>query len=235
MEVKFFTSVMYGNVSEVREILRLNPCLDVNWKSAKVNGWSALHLSCANGLPAIVSLLLAHPDIDVNLKEAYGCTPFYWACSNGRTSCVLLLLEESTIRVSEPSNGGYTPLSNVAHSGFLDIIRWWMVSGRDLDLGTPGNKDTDAVWRAGKVEKWHGETTQKDKRKIATLLEKFLEVNNNNREDNNPASRFFLMTGRLPLDLQMVMCHRLVSSSRDIILGLESEMAFRNLVKRMTH
>jgi len=49
----------------------------------------------------------------------------------------------------------------------------------------------------------------------------------------SPAARFFKIAGRLPLELQMIMCFRQVGSDKEIIPGKESEVAFRELARRI--
>ena len=66
----------------------------MNWKG-EYYGWAALHVACRNGHDKIVTMLLAHPDIDVNQKTNTGATPFLFSCSNGRTVCVRLLLKDA--------------------------------------------------------------------------------------------------------------------------------------------
>jgi len=47
------------------------------------------------------------------------------------------------------------------------------------------------------------------------------------------AARFFNIVRRLPLELQMMLCHRVVGSPKEIIPGKESEEAFKNLARRL--
>jgi len=44
-----------------------------------------------------------------------------------------------------------------------------------------------------------------------------------------PAARFFNIAAQLPLELQMVLCFRLAGSAKEIILGKDSEVAFKEL------
>ena len=110
MEEKFYLAAKYGKVEEVKEILRNNPSLNVNWEDD--TGWTALFAACFFGLhDSVASILLTHPTIDVNLKNDDGKTPFSSACSQGKTSFVRLLLRDSRVKVNEPENdNGYTPL-----------------------------------------------------------------------------------------------------------------------------
>ena len=49
-----------------------------------------------------------------------------------------------------------------------------------------------------------------------------------------PEARFFNVVGHLPLELQMVLCFRLVGSGKEIIPGKDSEVAFKELAKRLS-
>ena len=61
------------------------------------------------------------------------------------------MLKDSRVKVNEPDNDGSTPLWCAAYYGHLDIIKWWIASGREMDLGKPGDVDkTDAIGVAKK-------------------------------------------------------------------------------------
>ena len=65
-------AVSYGDVKKVVELMRQDPGFDVNTDKTG-NGWTFLHFACQDGKRyAVIPLLLAHPDIDVNLKDAGG-------------------------------------------------------------------------------------------------------------------------------------------------------------------
>jgi len=49
----------------------------------------------------------------------------------------------------------------------------------------------------------------------------------------SPAARYFSIAMSLPLELQMVLCHRVVGSDKEIILGNESEAAFKALTNAL--
>lgn len=57
-------------------------------------------------------------------------------------------------------------------------------------------------------------------------------------DEKNPAltgktRRFFKMITKLPLEMQMVLCHRMFGSPRDVISGREAEPAFKWLVRQV--
>jgi len=49
----------------------------------------------------------------------------------------------------------------------------------------------------------------------------------------SPAARFFSIARRLPLELQMVLCFRQVGSAKEIIQGKLSEVAFKELTRKL--
>ena len=124
MEETLFDAADNGRAKEVKSILRKNPSLNVNWKNEGESAWTALYAACENGHDSVVSILLAHPDIDPNLKDEYGITPFMTACYNGNPSCVRLLLQDRRVLVNEPNNYGETPLRRAADRGHHDVIKW---------------------------------------------------------------------------------------------------------------
>ena len=103
-------AVKEGDARKLAELIRQDPGFDVNMALDGI-GSTLLHHACnGNSRSAVIPLLLAHPDIDVNVKDQGGCTPFYWACRYGRPSCVREMLKDSRVNVNESDNDGFTPL-----------------------------------------------------------------------------------------------------------------------------
>ena len=50
-------------------------------------------------------------------------------------------------------------------------------------------------------------------------------------EAQTPAGRFFVIAKRLPMELQMCLCHMVVGSTKQNILSRDSEFAFKRLAK----
>jgi len=66
VEKQFHDATFSDRVSEVSSLLRDHPEINVNW--ANEEQWTAHHVE-------VVKLLLAHPDIDVNVKEWVDALP----------------------------------------------------------------------------------------------------------------------------------------------------------------
>jgi len=245
-------AVEKGDVKRLATLMRQDPGFNVNEQNG--DGFVLLHYACGgDSRSAVIPLLLAHPDIDVNVKNNDGCTPFYWACLYGPTSCIREMLKDPRVEVNEPNNYGRTPLWPAARNGYLDGIKWWIASGREMDLGKAGDEWTDAIGSA----KVYGN------REVITLLERFksdaaqtkhamrvkigwydgaaaevfalvvfvsdglLQINETTTA--TPAARFFSIARRLPLELQMIVCYLVVGSAKETIPNKESEVAFKSL------
>jgi len=168
------------------------------------------------------------------------------------------MLKDPRVNVKTSDNQGRTPLWRAAYYGHLDIIKWWIASGREMDLGEPEIKGMDVI----KVAKEKGETG------IVTLLERIQENPLETRHavrvelgwydelaaemfalvvfvsdgllqtketttSLSPAARFFSIARQLPLELQMVLCYRVVGSPREIVRDKKSEAAFKSLAERL--
>jgi hypothetical protein len=254
MEQKLKDAAYYGREEEARKILKENKEINVNWGDE--SGYTALHGACNEAQDKVVTMLLAHPDIDVNQKSTYGSTPFLFACASGNTTCVQLMLKDARVKVNEPDNYGHPPLWFAAESGYLKLIQWWIASGREMDLGQPEKEYNDAIGGAKKYWKTevisllerfrdYPEETRYQVRVELGCLEEMaaeifalavflcdglLELKEENRAG---AARFFRMAKKLPMELQMVLCHRVVGSAGGNIPGEQREVAFKELTRRI--
>jgi len=250
-------AVKKGDAKKVAELIRQGPRFKVNMDHG--GGSTLLHYACeGDSRSAVIPLLLAHPDIDVNLTNMFGCTPFLYACCYGNTSCVREMLKDSRVKPNEPDDDGWTPLYLAARGGHLDIIRWWIASGREMDIGKPGDVEKmDAIGKAkenGKTEVvtllegfksdaaqtryamrvevgWYDELAAEMFALVVFVSDGLLQINDTTT--TTPAARYFKIARSLPLELPMVLCHRQVGSGKEIIPGKESEVAFRELAKRL--
>ena len=254
MEQTLSKAAFNGKEEATREILREYKGIDVNWKDN--HGRTALHYACDEGHDKIVTLLLAHPDIDVNQKDPFRRSPFLLACWNKKNACVQLLLKDVRVKINEPDEGDHTPLWSIAWSGYIELIKFLIASGREIDLGQAGNRKNDAIGVAEKsgrtevislLKKFRcnpGETRREVRRELGWLGEEeakifalviflcdgLLEIKGKNTSE---AARFFRVIERLPMELQIVLCCRVVGSMRMNISGEQREDAFKNLAKEL--
>ena len=252
MEERFWEAAKNGDAKEEEAILREVPTVDVNWGNELSFSWTALHVAAEKGHSAIVSMLLVHPNINVNAEDRDGNTPFLAACFGGYTSCVRLLLKDPRVKVNEPNEGGYTALSWATQKGHLDVIKW-IASEREMDLVSPDvlavareENQAEVVTLLERFQENPVETTHAVRVELGCLEELAAEIFalvvfisdgllqvGGGDQSTTPTGRFFSMGRRLPLELQMILCYRAVGSAKEMILAMASEAAFRNLAERI--
>ena len=70
-------AVREGDVKKLAELMRQDPGFKVNMAVDDGYRCTLLHFACyEESSSAVIPLLLAHPDIDVNAKNIYGGAPF---------------------------------------------------------------------------------------------------------------------------------------------------------------
>jgi len=126
-----------------------------------------------------------------------------------------------------------------------------------MDLGTPGDVGkTDAIgvakeWGHAKVVTllerfkenpggtrhvmrvdlgWYGALAAEIFALMVFVSDGLLQFNDTTP---SPAARFFDIAKLLPLELQMLLCFRQVGSAKEIIRGKESEVAFKELARKL--
>ena len=237
---EWWNAVEEGNVREMRELLDDDPFLDVN--ATDEEGLTALHLACDKGFSDTVGFLLSQPGIDVNQKTLDGEeeTPFMLACKAGDPFCTSHLLRDPRVKLNVRDSRGYTPLRWASFYGYGEIVRDWLISGREMDLGQPGDDFTDAIGIA-----------KSSYPQIATLLESaacshremqaaslfalvcfvsedLLKVRQRG-VNRSCGSQFFSVAGRLPPELQMKLCCISSGHRGDTVLSTVSQKALRDL------
>ena len=116
-------------MTSVKDLLRKNPTLDVNWEDDK--GITALHAACKHNRADVVTLLLNHPSIEINKKTKNKETPFFVAVNHSSVECAQLLLHDPRVDIVE-GRGSRTPLKEAAELDTLDILKLIIVSQRDI-------------------------------------------------------------------------------------------------------
>ena len=66
---------------------------------------------------------------------------------------------------------------------------------------------------------------------IIFLCDDLLNIKERERETQTAAGRFFAIAAILPMELQMMLCHRVVGSKRQNILSRDSERSFKKLAR----
>ena len=100
-----------------------------------------LHTASSNGHVEVVKLLLAHPNINVNVENWKGQTPFSKGCWNGQVSVVEVLLKDPRVDITLDDKKGCTPLWWASRSGHLEVVEWFIAVAE--------------IWETSKTRKGH--------------------------------------------------------------------------------
>jgi len=170
------------------------------------------------GYPERVRILLQRPELDVSTPDLFGCTPFWWTCYSGDLTILKLLIASG--KDLSPEQGGmynheyYSPtaiaslLGNYKLFPFLALLESYL---------------KEPVKTTVKVQRELGMLDQLTAgvfAQVVFLADGLLRVRG---QSPSPASSFFTITSRLPLELQMLTCRR--------VYCRDSEPAFRALTQ----
>ena len=226
-----------GDDPSVRQFLLDNPFANVNWGNPARDGLTSLHVCCLNGHPTILRLLVTHPDIEVNQKDGHGNTPFMLGCAAGHAPCVRQLLQDERVAVNEPNEDGVTPLAAAAGHEHLEAMTWIIASGRMLkeeegQLRDPQERAAEifvpvVLLCDGLLALRDLSTTPRVEAEEKKEEEEEAEAEEDRNLKERDAARFFRIASELPMELQMVLCHRAVSSAKTNI----SQIVFEDVLK----
>jgi ankyrin repeat protein len=111
-------------------------------KSREFSG--AIH---RRNMPLVKSLSL-DPEVNLNIRDLSGWTPFFYACDSGRMEIVRYLLDfkERTIDLNLKTDLGTTPFSHACHCDQKEIVEVLLGDER-IDLNATNNNESTPLWR----------------------------------------------------------------------------------------
>jgi len=260
-EQKLIIGSMRNQIEEIRALLRDNPGLDVN--RGHDFGGTSLHFASCNGHVEIVKMLLAHPAINVNLKDFDGATPFLISCWHNQVPVVRLLLKDPRVDATFPDIDEWTPFWKASNWGRDEVLEWLIASGRDLGdvvrkrkwcgkeytaleiarenkmakvvsllerfMANPAQTRYELRVKFGMQDELAAEVFAV----VVFLCDDLLQLKPVPALVNSAATRFFAMAKRLPMELQMILCHHAMGSARHNITSTKSETAFKSLARNL--
>jgi len=260
VESKFCKAAHEGRIADVVSLLKETPDLDVNWANKKDDLFTALHLASYSGRFEVVNLLLAHPDINVNQKTFGGRTALSLACVNGRLAIARVLLKDPRVDAALADDLQRTVLLSTTLSTKGTVLEWLIASGRDLgDLNHKAvweNRNETALQIAERMShkissllKSFGTNPEQTRYEVRVklgaldelaaevfalivfLCDGVLQLKPALISSRPPGLRFFAIACKLPIELQMVLCHRVFESMKQSIVRNNSEIAFQSLAR----
>jgi hypothetical protein len=171
---------------------------------------------------------------------------------------IRLLLKHPRLRINQVDRPLRSGFYEACFEGHIEVVKSFIISGRDFNVGptwdrqsVPGCTWDEGIWQrklqiADLVDlfksnpqstrrKLRQERSQKEAAPyfapIVMLCDGHLKLPSVDR--TSKTKRFYAVVQRLPMELQMFMCHLLVDSSGEFITSQNTEVALKNLVKTL--
>jgi len=203
------------------------PDIDVNLRD--YIGQTPLSLVCQEGQASVVRLLLKDPRVDVALGNR-GRTPLWYASRKGHREVVEWFIESGRelgdIKNEKGRNGRdgkeYTSLEiarDEGETGVVSLLERFMTN------------PTQTRYEV-RVKLVPDEVTAEVFSLTVFLCDDLLQLKpalSSTTAASAAATRFFTISSELPMEMQMILCHRAVGSMKHNILRKDSEAALKSL------
>jgi hypothetical protein len=134
------TATDYGVVPVIEKLL--DEGADINQTLQR----TALHVAAENGDLTIVELLIER-GADVNLQDIHGRTPLFVAIAEHRPEVAMRLAKEN-VDLGVLANDGSTLLMAAVRADNLELVRWAIERGTDVDAVRPKKTHATALMMA---------------------------------------------------------------------------------------
>lgn len=206
-----------------------------------INGEETLlKYCCRKGLVKSVKELLTYKDIDLNVKKKTGQSPLIASIHNQKHEVLKLLVAQPKLNIHNDKCVNLTPLDYAILND--DIISVKLLLLRDCT----NYKMTVTREEIREILDMYDEDPMMTKYIIAKELDvwpmniksdiyTFIVLTSDNyfhiRNKSNKMVRFMKITTRLPLELQMMICQRVVGSAKTIIRSVEIKYGLRSIMR----
>jgi len=217
---------------EVVKLLLAHPHIDVNLEND--DGQTPLLLACHSGNESVFEVLLKDPRVDVTLDDNKGRTPLWWASCHGNYELAEWLI------ASGKDLGDIEKRRNWEGNEYsaLEIAREFnnteVVPVLERFVANPALTRHEVRVKLGMLDDLAAEVFAL----TVFLCDELLHLKPASHLAATPdhataatATRFFAIAKRLPMELQMILCHRVLGSKRQNILRKDSEAAFKSLAR----
>ena len=236
----FYIACQEGHLGIV-SLLLADPRVDP--AQTEMYGATSLFCPAALGDHKMVSMLLADSRINPGKPSSSGITPLWMALNMGQLIIVQLLLA-SWRPIDVTQKPSFTPKSPAEQARALTgEPRQSHETEADL-----ARKEANGLLIANLIDEYHRDpvTVMLRLRKLPVVRDHFINLtfalvvfhadNFLEMRADCPLDpqRFFRICAQLPLDLQMVVCHRMFGSPKNIVLSFASEPGFKWLARPTT-
>ena len=226
----FHNACAHGHHEVVKLLLAL-PALDVNMSISKGN--TPFAMACINKRRAVVELLLKDPRVDITLGNNNQLTPVWLACYYNHFEVIEWLVASGRdlgdLEKKVPFEGSEFAALEIARREknleATSLLKRFMAD--------PHQTRHEVLVKLGFGDALAAEHFAT----IVFLCDDLLQLKPALAAVCNDAGapaaiqQFFAIAKRLPMELQMVLCHRVAGSRKQNIKSTESEAAFKSLAR----
>ena len=229
-ETPLHAASSYGSVEGVK-LLLAHPDINVNLKNS--NGKTPFSFGCEYGRVPVVRLLLKDPRVDVTLEDDWGGTPLWYASWYGEGEVIEWLVASGRDLGDVKNKNGkywdgeeYTTLEIARKNCKTEVV-----SVLERFMANPEHTRHELRVKLGVVDEQAAEGFALTVFLCDGLLQlKPALTTTTTASAATDASRFFGIASKLPMELQMILCHRAVCSMKQNILQRDSECSCWGLV-----
>ncbi|AYV75453.1 MAG: hypothetical protein Terrestrivirus1_327 [Terrestrivirus sp.] len=213
-ESPFYIACEKGHIYIVKFLIKIY--MDINddvetlnvINATEKNGYTPLNVACWGNRTDIVKYLLSLPNITtLNRQNIYDYTPLYYACRRNNMNIVKELLKQKDIIVQQYLDNSYN-LNPETRKLIIEYKENPNKIRRQLIL-----EDNIDIYRL-----------------IIFMCDDYFELNHNTK--NTKGLNFFKIAKQLPLELQMMLIHRMSESSMNNISGKIFNDNLKNFVTK---
>nr|WP_246198629.1 ankyrin repeat domain-containing protein [Wolbachia endosymbiont of Ctenocephalides felis wCfeJ] len=143
LDEELLTAVQDGNLNEAKGLVSRNANANVNTRDKY--SWTPLHWAAYKGHLEVAEFLVKKgADVNAASENLYGSRPIHIAIENNNKNIIEFLLSKE-VGVNDTDKQGYTPLHYAAWRGRLEVARFLIEKGSDInaaDTSTAGKKPT---------------------------------------------------------------------------------------------
>ena len=217
--------------AEVVKMLLAHSCINVNLKT--IAGYTPVGYACAIGRVAVVQVLLHDPRVDVTLDDTWGRTPLWYASCNGRHEVIEWLIASGRdLGDFKNKTGKSLQKHYTALEAARNAMQYPVVLLLEQFMTNPMQTRHELRVKLGVLN-----ALAEVFALTVFLCDDLLELKPASHLAATPhptttaATRFFAIAKRLPMELQMMLCRRVVGSTKQNILRKDSEVAFKSLAR----
>ena len=218
----------FRNLADIVKALLAHPHINVNQKDKYED--TPFLIGCQDGSMSVVRVLLKDPRVNVTLENGFGCTPLWLAAQRRRNEVVEWLIASGRDLGDIANQTGKRSLRGEKCTT-LEIAKQAgnpkIVSVLERFVINPTQTCYELRVKLGFSDALAIEVFVL----IVFLCDGFLQLKPSKNTSNHAATRFFTIAQRLPIELQMILCHRAMNSAKDSVLSQDSEVGFKNLAR----